>query len=104
MDKSIVGDAGWARYARVAAGQDSRPPFVGIGLAIGAFGGYKDTYARDAATCITSAENMKKYMLDSGNPAARGSVYDDPDVIKLFPMAALTRDSINAAAPRPVTP
>jgi multiple sugar transport system substrate-binding protein len=43
-------------------------------------------------------------MLDAGNPAARASVYDDPDVIKLFPMAALIRDSINAAQPRPITP
>jgi multiple sugar transport system substrate-binding protein len=104
IDKSILNDVGWARYPRVSAGQESKPPFGGIGLAIGAFGQYKDTYALDAVTCITSAENQKKYMLDSGNPAARGAVYDDPDVVKLFPMAALIRDSINAAAPRPVTP
>jgi multiple sugar transport system substrate-binding protein len=31
-------------------------------------------------------------------------VYDDPQVQKLFPMATLMRDSINAAGPRPVTP
>ncbi len=104
IPKSILTDVGWARYPRVTPGQDSKPPFGGIGLAIGAFGPYKDGFAVDAAKCITSAENQKKYMLDAGNPAARAAVYDDPDVIKLFPMAALIRDSINAAAPRPITP
>ncbi|OLB79346.1 MAG: ABC transporter substrate-binding protein [Actinobacteria bacterium 13_2_20CM_2_71_6] len=104
IPKSILDDVGWARYPRVSAGQESKPPFGGIGLAIGAYGPYKDTFALDAAKCITSADNQKKYMLDSGNPAARGAVYDDAEVIKLFPMAALIRDSINAAAPRPITP
>jgi multiple sugar transport system substrate-binding protein len=104
IDKGILTDVGWARYPRVNAGQDSKPPFGGIGLAIGAFGPHKDDLAVEAARCITSADNQKKYMLDAGNPAARASVYDDPDVVKLFPMAALIRDSINAAQPRPITP
>ena len=104
IPNSILDDVGWARYPRVDAGVESKPPFGGIGLAIGNFGPYKDTFAVEAAKCITSADNQKKYMLDSGNPAARGSVYDDPEVIKLFPMAALIRDSIEAAAPRPITP
>ena len=43
-------------------------------------------------------------MLLSGNPVANGSVYDDPEIQKKFPMASLMRDSINAAGPRPVTP
>jgi multiple sugar transport system substrate-binding protein len=43
-------------------------------------------------------------MLDSGNPAAKAAVYDDPAVIKVFPMAALIRESIDTAAPRPITP
>jgi multiple sugar transport system substrate-binding protein len=104
IPRSILDDVGWARYPEVTAGQASKPPFGGIGLAIGNFGPYKDTFAVDAAKCITSAENQKKYMLDSGNPAANRAVYDDPEVIKLFPMAALIRDSIEAAAPRPITP
>lgn len=58
----------------------------------------------EAVKCITSTENMKFYMLDSGNPAARASVYDDPEVRREFPMAGLIRESIDAAAPRPITP
>ncbi|GAA4089622.1 extracellular solute-binding protein [Actinomadura miaoliensis] len=104
IDKNIPGDLGWAPYPRVTASRPSRPPFGGIELGIGAFGKYRDTHAVDAVRCITTPENMKKYMLDSGNPAARPEVYDDPEIKREFPMATLIRDSINAAAPRPITP
>ncbi|MFD0539462.1 hypothetical protein ACFQY7_42710 [Actinomadura luteofluorescens] len=43
-------------------------------------------------------------MLDEGNVAARLAIFDDPDILKEFPMAPLMRDSIAAAAPRPATP
>ncbi|MGP4026477.1 extracellular solute-binding protein [Actinomadura sp. 3N407] len=104
ISKDIVSDLGWARYPRVTPGQESKPPFGGIEIGIGAYGDYKDTLAVDAVTCITSTEHMKQYMIDSGNPAARASVYDDPEIRREFPMAGLIRDSINAAAPRPITP
>ena len=104
IPKSVPADLGWAPYPRVDAGRPSRPPFGGIELGIGAYGKHRDTLAVDAVTCITSTENMKKYMIDSGNPAARAVVYDDPQIRKEFPMAGLIRDSINAAAPRPITP
>ena len=54
--------------------------------------------------CITSPENNVQYMVESGNPAARDAAYDDPAVREAFPMADLIRDSINEAAPRPITP
>ena len=43
-------------------------------------------------------------MVESGNPAARAAAYDDPKVKEAYPMAALIRDSINDAGPRPITP
>jgi multiple sugar transport system substrate-binding protein len=104
IGKNVPADMGWARYPRVTADRESKPPFGGIELTIGAFSKHKDDLAVQAVRCITSAENQTKYMLDSGNPAARGAAYDDPEVRKLFPMADLIRDSINAAEPRPITP
>lgn len=103
LDKSVVDDIGWARYPRVDANTPSKPPFGGIQLAIGAFTKHPDL-ALDAARCITSAKSMKAYMLSEGNPAARGAVFDDPEVRKAFRMADLIRESINDAAPRPLTP
>jgi multiple sugar transport system substrate-binding protein len=43
-------------------------------------------------------------MVDSKNPGARASVYDDAEVRRVFPMADLVRESIRDAAPRPSTP
>ncbi|MER7545565.1 extracellular solute-binding protein [Actinomadura sp.] len=104
IDKSIVGDLGWARYPRVNPQQESKPPFGGIEIGIGAYGKHRDDLAVEAVRCITSPANMKRYMLDEGNVAARPAIFDDPDVLKEFPMAPLMRDSIAAAAPRPATP
>jgi multiple sugar transport system substrate-binding protein len=103
IPKNITSDIGWARYPQVNAGEQSKPPFGGIELAVGAYSNH-EAEAVQAAACITSPANMTKYMLDSGNPSARAASYSDPAVIKQFPMAALIRDSINSAAPRPVTP
>ncbi|WP_329518750.1 extracellular solute-binding protein [Spirillospora sp. NBC_01491] len=104
IDQGIPADLGWAPYPAVDAGRPARPPFGGIELGIGAYGRYRSTLAVDAVGCVTSTANMKKYMIDSGNPAARAEVYDDPEVVAEFPMARLIRDSIGAAAPRPITP
>jgi len=103
LDQSVVDDIAWARYPRITGDQPSAPPLGGINLAVGEFTKYPDE-ALDAVRCITSAENNAQYMVESGNPAARDAAYDDPAVQEAFPMADLIRDSINEAAPRPITP
>ena len=103
LDKKVVDDIGWARYPRVSADMASAPPLGGINLGIGEFTKYpKEALA--AVKCITSVENNAKYMVDSGNPAARSGAYDTPEVKKAFPMADLIRQSIDDAGPRPITP
>jgi len=98
----FLDDVGWAQYPQTVAGQASKPPFGGIEIGVGAYTKHKD-FALAAAKCITSADHQKEYMLGTGNPAANKTVYDDPAVQKLFPMADLIRQSLNAAAPRPQT-
>jgi trehalose/maltose transport system substrate-binding protein len=99
----VLDDIGWARYPRTEPGTPSRPPLGGIDLAIGAFTRHPDE-ALHAARCITSLESQIELMLDTGVPAARGAAYDHPAVRERLPMAALIRESIAAAAPRPLTP
>jgi len=103
LDQSVVDDIGWARYPRTDADHPSAPPLGGINLAIGNFTNHPDE-AVDAVACITSVEHNAQYMVESGNPAARAAAYDDPDVREAFPMADLIRDSIDEAAPRPISP
>jgi multiple sugar transport system substrate-binding protein len=103
VQQSVLDDLAWARYPRVTADQPSKPPLGGINIAISKFTTHADV-ALDAVKCIISPAMEKQNMLVSGNPVANGTVYDDPDVQKQFPMALLMRESINAAGPRPVTP
>ena len=63
----------------------------------------KQEQAWEAVECLTSQESQKAYMLGTGNPAARKAVYDDADVKKDFPMAALIRQSLDSSGPRPLT-
>jgi multiple sugar transport system substrate-binding protein len=101
--QAVVGDIGWARYPAVMAGKPSKPPLGGINLAIGAYTKYPDQ-ALALVKCVTSLQNNIDYMLDAGNPAAKGAAYDDPKVRQAYPMASLIRESINDAGPRPITP
>jgi multiple sugar transport system substrate-binding protein len=87
----------------VLPGHPSKPPLGGIDLAIGNFTNHPQQ-ALDLVKCATSLKSNAAYMVDSGNPAAKGAAYDDPKVRKAFPMADLIRQSINDAGPRPVTP
>src|SRR5262249_10862581 len=103
IDQSVVDDIGWARYPAVTAGRASRPPLGGIDPAIGADTKYPQQ-GHDLVRRANSPQSNIEYMLDAGNPAAKGAAYDDPKVRAAFPMATLIRQSINEAGPRPITP
>jgi multiple sugar transport system substrate-binding protein len=103
LDQSVVDDTAWAMYPRMAEGEESRPPFGGIHIGVGAYTDHPE-FALEAAECITTEENQKYYMLTNGNPAALKSVYEDPEVQKAYPMADLIVESLDQAAPRPLTP
>jgi len=103
LDQAVLDDIGWARYPRVTPDQASRPPLGGINLAVSGFSRHPGE-AVEAVRCITSAQSQQEYMVGAKNPAARASVYDDPEVRRIFPMADLIRESINDSAPRPRTP
>ena len=94
---------GWARYPRTEKDKESRPPLGGINIGVSKFA--KDPeLAFDAAECLASDENQAVAAELGGLPPTTESVYDDERVVKAFPFADLLRESIDAAAPRPVTP
>jgi multiple sugar transport system substrate-binding protein len=103
LEKSVPEDYGWALYPRVDADTASAPPLGGINLGVSKFSHYAD-FAYKATECITSDENQAEYMITNGNPASSSAVYDDPDVQKNYPMADTIRESLQAAAPRPLSP
>jgi multiple sugar transport system substrate-binding protein len=102
LDQSVPEDYGWAQYPRVTEDEPSAPPYGGINIVVGAFSQNVDA-AYEAAECIVSEENQAYYFTTNGNPAAKASVYDDPEVIEVFPQAPVIRESLENAAPRPQT-
>ena len=95
-------DVGWTTYPATSEGKPAAPPLGGIELGVNQ-ASTKQEEAWDAISCITSEESQKTYMLGTGNPAADEAVYDDPEIKKVFPMAPLIRESLNAGGPRPQT-
>jgi multiple sugar transport system substrate-binding protein len=103
LEQSVPDDYGWTLYPQVDEDKPSAPPLGGINLGVSAFSRYVD-FAYQATECITSDENQAEYMITNGNPASSAAVYDDPDVQENYPMADTIRESLEAAAPRPLSP
>ncbi len=99
----IFEDMGWARYPGVDPGRPSRPPLGGANLAVGAFTKHPEL-TREAIRCLVAPELQSTYAVRGGLPPTLARVYDDPAVREEYPFADLLRDSINDAAPRPVSP
>lgn len=103
VSKEFQKNMGWARYPRTVADEPSRPPLGGINLEISAYSNHPDL-AFDAAECLASDKHQAIAAEKGGLPPTTESVYDTPEVKKAYPFADLLRESIDAAAPRPVTP
>jgi multiple sugar transport system substrate-binding protein len=102
LKQSVPNDYGWTLYPRVDADTPSAPPLGGINLGVSKFSRYVNQ-AYQATVCITSDKNQAEYMVTNGNPASSAAVYDDPAVQKSYPMAGTILESLQAAAPRPLS-
>lgn len=93
-----------ALYPQVDEGKPAAPPLGGINLGISAYSENKEL-AFEAATCLTQPENQIIAATDGGLPPTREDVYETKDIEEAYPgFSDLIKESIDAAAPRPVTP
>jgi multiple sugar transport system substrate-binding protein len=93
---------GWARFPRVYPNVPSRPPLGGFNLSVGASSPHKDL-AFQAIQCIRQPANQLFAAQNGGNPPTTSAVYDQLTIAQ-YPFKELLRESINDAAPRPVSP
>jgi multiple sugar transport system substrate-binding protein len=94
---------GWARYPRTDKDKPSRPPLGGINIGVSEYSSNPDL-AFEAAECIANEDHQAVAAELGGLPPTTESVYEDPKVQEAFPFADELRESIDNAAPRPVTP
>ncbi len=101
----VAKDIGYAMYPETVEGKPSRPPYGGIGIGVSAYSGHIDD-ASKAAACIVKPENQGENAVLTGNMPASEAGYQDPKLQKLYPpeLLALFQKSLDAAAPRTVTP
>jgi multiple sugar transport system substrate-binding protein len=94
---------GAAKFPKIDANKESKPPLGGINLGVSAFSSKKDR-AWEAVRCLISAENQLTVVELEGLPPVREDLYEDPKVQKAYPgFADLIRQSIRDAAPRPAS-
>ena len=101
--KGFQDKIGWARYPRTEKDRESAPPLGGINIGVSSYSNNSDL-AFDAAECLASDEHQIIAAELGGLPPTTEALYEEEKVKKAFPFADVLRESIDAAAPRPVTP
>jgi trehalose/maltose transport system substrate-binding protein len=101
----VAKDIGYTRYPQAVEGEDSRPPYGGIGIGVSEFSDEKE-YALEAAACLVEPDQQGKNAEMTGNMPASTAGYEYPALKEIYPqdLLQLFQDSVNAAAPRTVTP
>ena len=101
----VAKDIGYTRYPETVEGEPSKPPYGGIGIAVSKYSSHVDD-ALAAAKCLVSPENQGVNAEITGNMPASPAGYQYPALQKLYPpdLLKLFQESVNAAAPRSVTP
>ena len=104
-DPDLKKDIGYTRYPETLQGEESRPPYGGIGVGVSAYSNHVDE-ATQAIECITSPENQGVNAELTGNMPASAAGYDYPALKEIYPQPLLDlfQESVDAAAPRTVSP
>ena len=101
----VADDIGYTRYPQAVEGEESRPPYGGIGIGVSEYSDDKEL-ALEAAACLVEPEQQGKNAEMTGNMPASTAGYEYPALQEIYPadLLQLFQDSVNAAAPRTVTP
>jgi multiple sugar transport system substrate-binding protein len=102
-DPSLLKNFGWARYPGIDASTPSITTIGGSNLAVSAFSKHPDL-AFQAVECMRGPEAQKYLAVNAGEPPSIESVYNDPDMVKAYPMKDQLLDELKNASPRPRTP
>jgi multiple sugar transport system substrate-binding protein len=94
---------GFAPYPGVQPGQPAKVTIGGLNLAVARTTRHK-AEAYEAIRCLRDVENEKYISLDGGLPAARTSLYSDPQFQAKYPMYDIIRQQLTNAAARIATP
>jgi multiple sugar transport system substrate-binding protein len=93
-----------AIYPAIDADKPARPPLGGINLGVSAFSANKDL-TFEAIKCLVQPENQLTAATLGGLPPTNEAVYSEKGIEEAYTgFSDLIKESIDNAAPRPVTP
>jgi multiple sugar transport system substrate-binding protein len=101
----VAEDIGYTRYPQTVEGEESRPPYGGIGIGVSAYSDDQEL-ALEAAQCLVDPESQGINADLTGNMPASTEGYEYEALQETFPadLLELFQTSVDAAAPRTVTP
>jgi trehalose/maltose transport system substrate-binding protein len=102
-DPSLLPNFGWTRYPGIDAGTPSVTTIGGSNLAVSAFSKHPDL-AFQAVQCMRGPDAQKYLAINAGEPPSIEAVYNDPAMVKAYPMKDTLLEEMKNAAPRPRTP
>jgi multiple sugar transport system substrate-binding protein len=94
---------GFAPYPGVRPGQPAKVTIGGLNLAVAKTTRHR-AEAYEAIRCLRDVQNEKYISLEGGLPAARTSLYSDPQFQAKYPMYNIIRQQLTNAAARIATP
>ena len=94
---------GFAPYPGVRPGQPAKVTIGGLNLAVAKTTRHK-AEAYQAIRCLRDVHHEKYISLEGGLPAARASLYSDPQFQAKYPMYNIIREQLTNAAARMATP
>jgi multiple sugar transport system substrate-binding protein len=94
---------GFAPYPGVQPGRAAKVTLGGLNLAVAKTTRHP-AEAFKAIRCLRGRDNERYISTDGGLPAARASLYDDPQFQLKYPAYATIRRQLTDAAVRPATP
>ena len=80
----VADDIGYTRYPQTVEGEESRPPYGGIGIGVSEFSDDKEL-ALEAAACLVEPENQGINAELTGNMPASTAGYDYPELAEHLP-------------------
>ena len=101
----VADDIGYTMYPATVEGEEAHPPYGGIGIGVSDSSDNKEL-ALKAAACVVEPENQGINAELTGNMPASSAGYEYPPLADIYPpdLLQLFEDSVDAAAPRAVTP
>lgn len=104
-EERLGDDIGFAPYPATVEGEDSRPPYGGIGIGVSAFSENEEE-AVAALECLTSPENQGINAELTGNMPSSAAGYEYKPLSELYApeLLELFQQSLEDAAPRTLSP